>query len=166
MLLRLLFVGVFMVGSMACASPHSTQKDPTNQMIVEADYDAVEDSRITDSRSAEGHTAEGTVLLHGIFEGVSVHTRLAGARAETALAAQRLEAADFQSTIQCAESGLEELWKDYRPRGVMDSTFLKIQAGLGRIREGHVAEGAAVLRRTFQHRITFYVSRHAEDIVE
>jgi len=118
------------------------------------------------SRQLEGDEAEGSVLVRRRAGLSPDHSRLAGARAWSLLGTRRLQAGDAVAATQCALAGLDELGPDYRPRGVMDSSGLKISAAHGRIRDGFPVDGATVLLRILRERIALYLIRYADDIVE
>jgi hypothetical protein len=94
----------------------------------------------------------------------SPHTRLAGARAWSALGAQCLSAGDAASAAAAARAGLQEIGDDYRPDGVKDDTLMKIDAAEERITDGAVADGAAGLLRSLDTRIPLYVQKNAPDV--
>jgi len=94
----------------------------------------------------------------------SPHTRLAGARAWSALGAQCLSAGDAANAAAAARSGLQELGNDYRPPGVKDDTMMKIDAAEERIADGAIADGAAGLLRSLDTRIQLYVQNNAPGV--
>lgn len=122
--------------------------------------------RLTVSRSLDGVSTEGSVVLSLQATGESPHGRLAAARAWAALGAGRLAAGEADAAIRCAEAGLAELGGDYRPPGVKDSTALKIAAARERIAQGHAHDGATTLLDMLENRSRLYVTRYADEVVE
>ena len=94
----------------------------------------------------------------------SPHTRLAGARAWSALGAQCQSAGDAANAAAAARAGLQELGNDYRPPGVKDDTLMKIDAAEERIADGAAADGATGLLRSLDTRIQLYVQKNAPDV--
>jgi hypothetical protein len=118
-------------------------------------------------RHLAGHAARATAIVVAPDRpdpAMSPHTRLAGARAWSALGAQCLSAGDAANAAAAGRAGLQELGDDYRPEGVKDDTFMKIDAAEERITDGAVADGAAGLLRSLDTRIQLYVQKNAPDV--
>ena len=125
--------------------------------------------RIQVERSHNGHTAQGSVLLHRSAApdaGQSPHTKLAGTRAWLALGEQRLAAGDAPAAVACAQAGIQELGKRYAAHTVVDDTGMKIRAAEEQLQKGRTQDAAAVMLRMLGTRTKLYAKLHAGAIAE
>lgn len=125
--------------------------------------------RLTAERVHAGHSASGTVLLHQPVTPnapVSVHLKLAAARAWLALGEQRVVAQDWAGAVTCAQAGLTELGNEYAPPRILDHTDMKLLVAEEQIKEGDLEHAAANMLRQLTLRTRYYVKLHAEEIAE
>lgn len=128
-----------------------------------------ETRRITVTRTHDGHSASGMVLLREPVASDatgSPHMKLAGARAWVALGEQRIAADDWPGAIACGRAGLEELGRRYAGRGALDHTQMKLSVAEDQIKEGDLVNAAKNILRQLTIRIAYYVDLHADAIAE
>ena len=90
------------------------------------------------------------------------HLVLAESKVWLALGQIWLATNDMEAALTCAKAGLEELGDEYAPFLVEDDTDLKLFLAEGRIEKGHLNEGAELMLRALETRISLYAELHQE----
>lgn len=125
--------------------------------------------RLTESRTHEGHNAEGLVVLREPAPpdvGASPHRKLAGSRAWLTLGEQRFAAEDWKGALACAQAGLAELGSKYASRRALDHTDMKLYIAREQLKSGNLEAAAEIMLRQLKIRTNYYADLHTDEIAE